>query len=151
MTGEEYKFLHSAPRRKYMEPLLTLPAPSIPPPLTLPPHQLITTSHLPLNISPPNWPPFHCTPIPHHSRLSLTQPAHPQLLLNSFIRLKHSHSHASTLSYFPRIVIPPQHNPTPHTPLPRMSNSERHKEAQLPMTIIFFMESDAQCTTTWWQ
>ena len=32
--------------------------------------------------------------------------------------------------------------------MPRMGTSEQHKGAQLRMTIIFFMGSDAQCTTT---
>ena len=66
-------------------PLLTLP--------TLPPHQLITTPHPLRNISPLIRLPFHCTLIPHHSMLSLIQPAHPQPLLNPFILLKHLHSH----------------------------------------------------------
>ena len=49
----------------------------------------------------------------------------------------------NTLSYFS-----PHRHPTPYTLIPRMGTSERHKGAQLRMTIIFFMESDPQWTTT---
>ena len=63
--------------------------------------------------------PFHCTLIPHHSMLSLIQPAHPQPLLNPFILLKHSHlHHKHIILLFP--ASSSHHNPTPHTSIPRM-------------------------------
>ena len=121
-----------------LPPLLTLPtrhttAATHPAPL----YQLITTPHPLRNISPPIRLPFHCTLIPHHSMISLIEPAHPQFLLNPFIRLKHLHSHPkhSILLFLASSSHP---NPTPHTSIPRMGTSERHKGAHLRMTIIFF-------------
>ena len=91
--------------------------PSIPPLLTLPPHQLITTPHSLRNISPPIRLPFHCTLIPHHSIRSLIQPAHPQLLLNPFIHLKHLHSHPKhTILLFPASSFTSIPHPTPQYP-----------------------------------
>ena len=79
-----------------------------PPLLTLPTqhasaaHQLIATPHPLRNISSPIRLPFHCTPIPHQSMLSLIQPGHPQLLLNPIIRLKNLYSyHKCTVLLFP--------------------------------------------------
>ena len=89
-----------------------------------------------------------------HFMQSLMQPAHPQLLLNLFNPPQTStvapQTHYPT---FPCTVIPPQ----PHTPHlnNRMGTSERHKGAELRMTIIFFLWD--RCTmynsnwTTWWQ
>ena len=71
--------------------------------------QLITTPHQLRNISPLIRLPFHCTLIPHHSKLSVLQPAHRQLLLNPFILLKPLHSHPK----HPSVIIPPQSH-TPH-------------------------------------
>ena len=108
-----------------------------PPSIPLPPHQLITTPHPLRNISPPIRLPFHCTLIPHHTMLSLIQPAHPQLLLNPFILLKHLHSDPKhIILLFP--ASSPNLNPTPHTSMPSMGTSERHEGAQLRMTIILF-------------
>ena len=136
-------------------PLLTLPtqhttdthpAPS--------PTHYHCTPHPLSNISPPIRLPFHCTLIPHHSMLSLIQPAHPQFLLNLFIRLKHPHSHSRhTILLFP--ASSSHLNPTLHTSIPRMGTSDRHKGTQLRMTIIFFLWK--WCTmynnnwTTWWR
>ena len=115
------------------------PPPSIPPPLTLPPHQLITPPHSLRNISPPIRLPFHCTLILHHCMLSLIQPAHPQPLLTPFILLKHPHSHHKhIILLFP--ASSSHLNPTPHTSIPRMGTTERHKGAQLQMTIFFLWE-----------
>ena len=127
----------------------------MPPPLKLPPHQLISTPRHLRSISPPIRLPFDCDPIPYHAILSVIQPAHPQLLLNPFIRLKHLHSHPRHI-----IVLSPHHHPTSfddtwtHTSIPRMGTSKRHKVAQL-RTIIFFY--GMLCTlysnnwTTWWR
>ena len=102
-----------------------------------PPHQLITTLHTLCNISPPIRLPFHCTLIPHHSMLSLIQPAHPQPLLNPFVLLKHPHSHHKhIILLFP--ASSSHLNPTPHISIPRMGTSERHKGAQMRMTIFFY-------------
>ena len=53
----------------------------------------------------------HFTLIPHHSMLSLIQPAYPQPLLNPFILPKHLHSHHKHMILL--FVIPPQSH-TPH-------------------------------------
>ena len=64
--------------------------------------------------------------------------SHLQLLLNSFICLKHSHSHPKqTILLFP--TSSSHLNPRPHAPIPRMGTSEQQKWAQLRMTIIFFL------------
>ena len=77
--------------------------------------------------------------------LSLIQPAHPQPLLNPFILLKHLHSnHKHIILLFPRIVIPPQSH-TKHFST-QDGYQRMTQRAQLRMT-IFFMGSDAQCTT----
>ena len=113
--------------------------PNIPPPLTLPPHQLITTPHLLSNISPPITLSFHCIPISHHPMPYIIKPAHHQLILNSYIRLKHLHSHPKhTILLFS--VSSSHLNPTPHTlQYPGWVPANDHN--------IFFMGSDAQCTT----
>ena len=81
--------------------------------------------------------PFHCTLNPHHSMISIIQPAHLQPLLNPFILLKHLHSHPKhIIRLFP--TSSSHLNPTPHTSMPRMGSSEQHKGAQLRMTIILF-------------
>ena len=93
-------------------PFLTLPTQHTT--ATLPaPHQLITT--------------------PHHSMLSLIQPADPQSLHPPQTSALAPQTHYPT---FPRIVI--HLNPTPHTSIPRMGTSERHKWVQLRMTIFFY-------------
>ena len=109
------------------------------------------------NISPPIRLPFHCTLFPHHSMLSLTQTAHPQLLLSPFICLKQLlHSHPKhTILHLP--ALSSHINPTPHTSVPRMGTSEWHKDkgAQLRMTIIFFYGKWCKLYnndwTTWWR
>ena len=96
-----------------------------------------THFHTPRNISPPIRLPFHCTLIPHHSVLSLIQPAHPQPLLNPFILLKHPHSHHKHIILcFP--ALSSHLNPTPHTSIPRMCTREWHKGANLRMTIYVY-------------
>ena len=86
-----------------------------PPPLLTRPTQHIIATHIapsPTHYhTPPIRLPFHCTLISHHSMLSLIQPAHPQPLLNSFILLKHLHSHHKHI-----ILFSPHRHPTsiPH-------------------------------------
>ena len=126
-------------------PLLTLPTQH-----TTDTHHAPSPTHStprsPSNISPPIRLPFYSTPIPHHSMISLIQPAHRELL-NLFIRLKHPHSHPkNTILLFS--ASSSHLNPTPHTSISRMGTRKRHKGAQLRMTLIFFVGSDAQCTTT---
>ena len=84
--------------------------PSIPPPLTQPPHELITTPHPLRNILPHIGLPFHCSPIPQHSMLSLIQPAPTQSLHPPQTSTLAPQRHYPTL---PRIVIQPQSH-TPH-------------------------------------
>ena len=97
------------------------------------PTQLITTPNILWNISTPIRLLFHCTLIPNHSMLSLIQPAHRQLLLNPFILLKHLHLHPK------RIILVFPASSSHLNPTPRMGTSERHKGAQLRMTIILFL------------
>ena len=103
--------------------LLNTPGPAYHRHSHCPPHQLTTTNHPLCNISPPIRILFHSTLIPHHSILSLMQPAHPQPLLNPFILLKRLHSHHKhIILLFP--ASSSHLNPTPHTSIPRMGTSE---------------------------
>ena len=56
-------------------------------------NQLITTPNPSLYISPPIILPSHCTPIHHHSMLSISLPTHPPLLPNPVIPLNHRYPH----------------------------------------------------------
>ena len=77
--------------------------------------------------------------IPHHCMLSLIQPAHPQPILNPFIFLKHLHTHHKHIILL--FLASSSHlNQTPHTSITRMGTSERHKGAQVRMTIFFLWQ-----------
>ena len=117
-------------------PLLTLPtqhttatqpAPSPTHYLTPPATQYLTTHQTTVPLY-PNPPPLHAIP---------NTTSHPQPLLNPFIVLKHPHSHHKhIIQLFP--TSSSHLNPTPHTSIPRMGTSERHKGEQLRMTIFFY-------------
>ena len=90
-------------------------------------------------------------PNPHHSLLFLIQPANLQPLLNPFSLLKHPKTSALVpqIHYhtFPHIVIAPQsHNPHLNTQDEYQRTTQRGTTAN--DHTIFFMGSDAQCTTT---
>ena len=98
--------------------------------------------------------PFHCTPIFHHSMLSIIQPDHPQLLLNLFTHLEHPHSHPKhTILLFPSLSA--HLNPILQYPEWVPANDTKGHKSQLWLTIIFYYGK--WCTmyknnwTTWWQ
>ena len=125
-------------------PLLTLPtrhanathpAPSPTHYHTPPPAQYLTTNQTTVPLY-PNPPPLHAIPYSKSSSSTATQSLHPPLP-SALIPQTHYPS-------FPHVIPPQSHTPHLNT---RMGTSERHRGAQLRLTIIFSMGSYAQCTT----